>query len=95
MTSLNVMRVSDYDGGIVLEGEILFHGEDLVKKSQEDMRKTRVQQNCDDLQEAMNALNPVFTVGDQIAEPPACTKACQKENAQRKAVRDTTQGRYS
>jgi peptide/nickel transport system ATP-binding protein len=86
VTSLNVMRLSDYDGGIVLEGEIRFHGEDLVKKSQEDMRKIRGSKIAMIFQEPMNALNPVFTVGDQIAETLRLHKGMSKEEAQRKAV---------
>ncbi|WP_026974348.1 ABC transporter ATP-binding protein [Alicyclobacillus contaminans] len=87
VTSMNVMRLSDYDGGIVLEGEILFDGRDLLKLSQEEMRKIRGNRIAMIFQEPMNALNPVFTVGDQIAEALYLHKGISKEEAGKEAVK--------
>jgi peptide/nickel transport system ATP-binding protein len=86
VTSLTVMRLVEYDGGIVLGGEILFEGEDLLKKSQEEMRRIRGNKIAMIFQEPMNALNPVFTVGDQIAEALMLHQKMSKEEAHRKAV---------
>jgi peptide/nickel transport system ATP-binding protein len=86
VTSLTVMRLSDYNGGQVLGGEILFHGEDLLKKSQDEMRKIRGRKIAMIFQEPMNALNPVFTVGDQIAEVVRLHEKVSKEAAWARAV---------
>ena len=57
------------DNATVSKGEILFNGEDLLKKSEKDMREIRWKQISVIFQGAMNALNPLTTVGKQIIEP--------------------------
>ena len=52
----------------VLEGRILFRGEDLLTKDPEEMRRIRWKKISMIFQAAMNALNPVQRVGDQIME---------------------------
>jgi peptide/nickel transport system ATP-binding protein len=52
----------------VLEGRILFRGQDLLTKDPEEMRRIRWKQISMVFQAAMNALNPVHRVGDQIVE---------------------------
>jgi peptide/nickel transport system ATP-binding protein len=54
--------------GSVTEGKILFEGEDLLQKSADQMRKIRWKKISMIFQAAMNALNPVKRVQDQIAE---------------------------
>ena len=54
--------------GFVRTGRILFEGEDLLQKSDEEMREIRWQKIAMIFQAAMNALNPVHRVRDQIAE---------------------------
>jgi peptide/nickel transport system ATP-binding protein len=54
--------------GVIREGRILFDGEDLLKKSDEEMREVRWQKIAMIFQAAMNALNPVHRVHKQIAE---------------------------
>jgi peptide/nickel transport system ATP-binding protein len=55
-------------GGIIRKGKILFQGQDLVPLSEPEMRKVRWKGMSIVFQGAMNALNPVYKVGDQIAE---------------------------
>ena len=50
-------------------GRILFEGEDLVQKSEADMRRVRGKRIAMILQDPMASLNPLFTIGDQVAEP--------------------------
>ena len=50
-------------------GEIIFDGEDLLKKSPEEMRRIRGKRIAMILQDPMASLNPLFTIGDQVAEP--------------------------
>ncbi len=55
-------------GGKIRQGKILFNGQDLVPLSDREMRKIRWKGISIVFQGAMNALNPVFKVGDQIVE---------------------------
>jgi oligopeptide/dipeptide ABC transporter ATP-binding protein len=68
VTSLSVMRLIATPPGRIAGGQILFEGQDLVKKSERDMRKIRGNDISMIFQEPMTSLNPVYTVGDQIAE---------------------------
>lgn len=68
VTSLAIMRLIDYAGGTIMEGSIKFRDQDLATKKQEEMRQIRGNQIAMIFQDPMSALNPVFTVGDQIAE---------------------------
>jgi oligopeptide/dipeptide ABC transporter ATP-binding protein len=67
ITSLSVMRLIERPGKIVA-GEILLNGEDLLTKSDEEIRDIRGDQMSMIFQEPMTSLNPVFTCGDQISE---------------------------
>lgn len=55
-------------GGVIRKGKILFEGRDLVPLPEQEMRKVRWKGISIVFQGAMNALNPVIKVGDQIAE---------------------------
>lgn len=67
VTSLSIMRLLQ-DPGRVSGGEILFKGEDLLKKSEADMQKIRGDQISMIFQEPMTSLNPVYRIKDQIME---------------------------
>src|SRR3954454_17967282 len=67
MTALSVMRLIAPPGKIV-NGEILFDGKDLLKLSDSKMREMRGDDIAMIFQDPMTSLNPVFTVGEQIAE---------------------------
>ena len=54
--------------GVIREGRMLFDGADLLQKSDEEMREIRWQKIAMIFQAAMNALNPVHRVHEQIAE---------------------------
>ena len=68
VTSLSVMRLIATPPGRIAGGEILFNGQNLLKKSEREMRKIRGNDISMIFQEPMTSLNPVYTVGDQIAE---------------------------
>lgn len=68
VTSLALMRLLDYENGKISGGEINFAGEDIVSKSQEEMRQLRGSDMSIIFQEPMTALNPVFTIGRQLTE---------------------------
>lgn len=67
VTSLSIMKLLLYPGKIV-GGEILFNGEDLVNKTNKDMMAIRGNEIAMIFQDPMTSLNPVYTIGDQIAE---------------------------
>jgi oligopeptide/dipeptide ABC transporter ATP-binding protein len=68
VTSLSAMRLIPQPPGRFAGGEIKFEGQDLLKKSEREMRKIRGNEISMIFQEPMTSLNPVYTVGDQIAE---------------------------
>ena len=68
VTALSVMRLISEPAGKIVEGEIWFKGEDLLKKNEEEMQKIRGNEISMIFQEPMTALNPVYTIGDQIVE---------------------------
>lgn len=67
MLSLSIMRLLP-ENGKTIRGQILFSGRDLLTLSGEDMRALRGSAISMIFQEPMTSLNPVFRVGDQIAE---------------------------
>ena len=68
VTSLSTMRLIPQPPGRFAAGEIKFEGQDLLKKSEREMRKIRGNEISMIFQEPMTSLNPVYTVGDQISE---------------------------
>jgi oligopeptide/dipeptide ABC transporter ATP-binding protein len=68
VTSLSIMRLIPSPPGKIVGGEILYRGRDLLKLSNEEMRKIRGNEISMVFQEPMTSLNPVFTVGNQIGE---------------------------
>jgi oligopeptide/dipeptide ABC transporter ATP-binding protein len=68
VTSLSILRLIPSPPGEIVNGEILFEGEDLLKKSGREMEKIRGRKISMVFQEPMTSLNPSLTVGDQIAE---------------------------
>ena len=67
VTSLSIMRLVPPPGNITA-GEILFNGRDLLKLDAEHVRRLRGSEIAMIFQDPMTSLNPVYTVGDQIAE---------------------------
>ena len=67
MLALSIMRLLPANGRII-DGEILFSSRDLLKTSAEEMRALRGSEISMIFQEPMTSLNPVFRVGEQIAE---------------------------
>ncbi len=68
MTCLSIIRLVPEPAGRIVGGQVLFKGEDLLKKSDAEMRKIRGKEISMILQDPMTALNPVFTIGNQVAE---------------------------
>lgn len=67
VTSLSIMGLLQ-ENGKVTQGEILFNGEDLLKKSEKEMQAIRGNRISMIFQEPMTSLNPVYRIKDQIME---------------------------
>ena len=65
---MSVMRLIKGPKGVIKSGEVLFNGEDILKKKQKELQDIRGKRISMIFQEPMTSLNPVLTVGEQIAE---------------------------
>lgn len=86
VTSLSIMRLIPTPPGKIVEGHIWFDGDDLVQKSEAEMRKIRGNDISMIFQEPMTSLNPVYTVGDQIAEAVILHQKVSKKEALERAI---------
>jgi oligopeptide/dipeptide ABC transporter ATP-binding protein len=68
MTSLSILRLVPQPTARIVQGEILLQGENLLEKSEREMRQVRGQRISMILQDPQTSLNPVFTVGNQLIE---------------------------
>jgi peptide/nickel transport system ATP-binding protein len=68
VTALTVMRLLPMPPGRIVGGEIRWRGRDLIKADDETVRGLRAREIAMIFQEPMTSLNPVYTVGEQIAE---------------------------
>ncbi len=85
VTSLSILRLIQKPGHIA-SGEILFDGRDLLKLSEREMRGLRGKDIAMIFQEPMSSLNPVYTVGDQIAESIVLHQRKSKKQAIERAI---------
>src|SRR5881398_158496 len=85
MTALSVMRLVPPPGKITT-GEILFEGHNLLKLSNAEMRDVRGNDVAMIFQDPMTSLNPVFTVGEQIAEALRLHRKLSRKAARAAAV---------
>lgn len=84
-TALGIMRLLPSKVGQVIKGCIELDGENLIDKSEREMRKVRGKKISMIFQDPMTALNPVKTVGEQIAEVVLLHDRCSKVEALRRA----------
>ena len=84
-TALSIMRLIPSPPGRIVSGEIIYKGENLMKKSERDMRKIRGHEISMIFQDPMTALNPMHTVGEQIAEVIKLHQNVSKQEALEKA----------
>lgn len=86
VTALSIMGLIPDPPGKIVQGKILFDNKNLVALSQEEMRHVRGNQISMIFQEPMTSLNPVFKVGDQIAEVVRIHQASSRRQAMDRAV---------
>jgi peptide/nickel transport system ATP-binding protein len=85
VTALSILKLIDYPGRIA-GGRILFDDLDLAEVEPEEMRKIRGAKIAMIFQEPMTSLNPVFTIGDQIAETVEVHKKVKRKEAWDRAI---------
>jgi oligopeptide/dipeptide ABC transporter ATP-binding protein len=85
VTSLSIMKLIAQPGEIV-DGEIVFDDEDLLKWSESDMRHVRGNRISMIFQQPTSCLNPVFRVGDQLTEVLTIHEDMDKATAAKRAV---------
>jgi len=85
VTALSILRLVQPPGRITA-GSVLFRDRDLLTLSEADMRRVRGAEIALIFQEPMTALNPVFTVGDQIAEALLVHGRATKAGARARAI---------
>ena len=83
--ALTLLRVLPPAARIV-NGQMLFEGEDLVQLSDDEMRHVRGKKIAMILQDPMASLNPLFTIGDQVGEPVRLHDGASRSAAWRKAI---------
>jgi len=86
VTALTIMRLLDIPPAEIVEGEVWFDGQEILRIPIEQMRKLRGNEMAMIFQEPLTSLNPVFTVGDQIAEQVELHKKVKKKEAWDRAI---------
>ncbi|QRG70297.1 ABC transporter ATP-binding protein [Brevibacillus choshinensis] len=85
-TALSILQLVANPPGKITNGEILYEGEDLLKAKTDTLRHIRGNKISMIFQDPMTSLNPVYSVGDQIAEVIHLHESCSKAEAQQKAA---------
>lgn len=84
VTSLAIMQLIP-EPGKINGGEVLLHGEDLIKKSKKEMRQIRANKISMIFQDPTSALNPVLSIGDQLTDTMIIHRKMSKKAALEKA----------
>jgi len=87
VSALSILRLIPYPPGIIVGGEIIFQGRDLLKASEEDMRHIRGNDVAMIFQEPTTSLNPVLTVKRQISEALELHRGMDKEASLEETIR--------
>jgi oligopeptide/dipeptide ABC transporter ATP-binding protein len=86
VTCFSVIGLVEKPAGRIVGGEILFNREDLLLKSEKEMDQIRGEKISMILQDPMTSLNPLFTIGYQVAEPIKIHQNLDKQNVWGKVI---------
>jgi oligopeptide/dipeptide ABC transporter ATP-binding protein len=86
VTAQTIMGILDMPPGFITGGAIRYKGNDLLKMPEKDRRKIRGAEISMIFQDSLSALNPVFTVGDQISEMFQVHRGMSKKEGMARAV---------
>jgi oligopeptide transport system ATP-binding protein len=87
VSALSIMRLIPYPPGIIVGGEILFQGKDLMKATESEMRHIRGNRIAMVFQEPTTSLNPVLTVRRQISEALELHRGMDKNESLTETIR--------
>ena len=87
VTAQAIMGILDSPPGFITGGEVRYCGQDILKLSEDERRRVRGPEISMVFQDALSALNPVFSVGWQIAEMFRKHRGMNKSDAQTQAIR--------
>ena len=94
VSAMSVLRLIPHPPGLIVGGEILFKGEDLLKVNEARMRDIRGNRIAMVFQEPTTSLNPVLTVGRQISEAIELHRNANKATALAESVKLLQSGRH-
>jgi len=86
VTAKTVLKLIDMPPGRIVAGQVLWQGRDLVPLGAAEMQKIRAREIAIIFQEPMTSLNPVYTIGEQIAESVRLHEGLSKKAARARAV---------
>ena len=86
MTALSILRLHPRTAASIVRGRVLFRGEDLLIKSEDELRDIRGKDIAMVLQEPLTALNPVFSIGFQVREPLRMRRGMRGKELREQAV---------
>jgi oligopeptide transport system ATP-binding protein len=86
ITCLSILKLVPQPAGRIVGGQVLFQGEDLIRKSERQMQKIRGSEISMIVQDPMTSLNPVFTVGNQVKEAIRINHPYRGKQLRQKAV---------
>jgi len=86
VTAMTVLKLLPMPPGKIVAGEVLWRGRDLVSASNDEMRRIRAKEIAIIFQEPMTSLNPVYSVGEQIAESLRLHDGLSRKAAMERAV---------
>jgi oligopeptide/dipeptide ABC transporter ATP-binding protein len=95
MLALSLLRLVPRPAARIVGGSILLHGENLLTKSELEMRRVRGGRISMILQDPQTSLNPVFTVGNQIVEAIAMHQRVPRPTLRERAIRALQQVRVA
>ena len=86
VTCFSVIQLVEKPAGRIVGGEVIFAGEDLLKKTEKEMIDIRGKRISMILQDPMMSLNPLYTIGDQVSEPVIIHQKADKPSAWKRAL---------
>jgi len=86
ITALSLLRLVPKPAGRIIDGQILLNGEDLLQKTEDEMRQVRGRQISMILQDPQTSLNPVFTIGNQVREALGMARKDSSKGMRARAV---------
>jgi oligopeptide/dipeptide ABC transporter ATP-binding protein len=86
VSALSILGLISTPPGEIVDGKIIFSGQDLIKLDEKEMQKIRGNHISMVFQEPLTSLNPVFTIGDQVGEAVRTHQQIEKEALYRYCV---------